>query len=119
MKRTSRQLCNMSTRREDGQGCGKGRGRESGEGRAAGAGEPTLVHVNGIYIKAAQISSWVLNVRGSKKPFRHAASPRIVKIEGALVLCSCGLCKGGGDGRADGGRRVSSQFRDFVKANAL
>lgn len=59
-----------------------------------GAGEPTLVHVNGIYIKAAQISSWVLNVRGSKKPFRHAASLLIVKIEGALGSCSCGSWRG-------------------------
>lgn len=73
-----------------------GRGGGSEGGRAAGAGEPTLVHVNGIYIKAAQISSWVLNVRGGKKPFRHAASPLIVKIEGALVLCSCKPWKGGG-----------------------
>lgn len=70
-------------------------GRGGGERRAARAGEPTLVHVNGIYIKAAQISSWVLNVRGSKKPFRHAASPLIVKIDGALVLCSCRLRRRG------------------------
>lgn len=83
-------------------------------GRGGGlcrAGEPTLVHVNGIYIKAAQISSWVLNVRGGKKPFRHAASPLIVKIEGALVLCSCRLwrasVRGEGVGR-DGGGRMSS-----------
>lgn len=61
---------------------------------AVGAGEPTPVHVNGIYIKAAQISSWVLNVRGSKKPFRHAASLLIVKIEGALGSCSCGSWRG-------------------------
>lgn len=81
-------------------------------GREARAGEPTLVHVNGIYIKAAQISSWVLNVRGSKKPFRHAASPLIVKI-GALVLCSCRLWKAGG------GRHMSSQFSDFEKATRL
>lgn len=51
--------------------------------------EPTLVHFNGIYIKAQQISSWVLDVRGSKKPFRHTASFLIVKIDGALFSFSC------------------------------
>lgn len=76
--------------RDAGRGGESGGAGEGGRG-VARAGEPTLVHVNGIYIKAAQISSWVLNVRGSKKPFRLAASPLIVKIEGALVLCSCRL----------------------------
>lgn len=58
------------------------------------------MHVNGIYIKAAQISSWVLNVRGSKKPFRRAASPPVVKIEGALVWLQLqALREEGGGGR--------------------
>lgn len=91
-------------------------GRGGGEGRGvARAGESTLVHVNGIYIKAAQISSWVLNVRGSKKPFRHAASPLIVKIEGALVLCSCRLWEKGRRGRAGGGGLMASPSEGIVK----
>ena len=51
------------------------------------------MHFNGIYIKAQQISSWVLDVRGSKKPFRHTAGFLIVKIDGALFIqlrvCVC------------------------------
>ena len=47
------------------------------------------MHFNGIYIKAWQISSWVLDVRGSKKPFRHTACFLIVKIDGAVYSFSC------------------------------
>lgn len=89
MKRTSRQLCNMSRRREeDGQRYIEGGGRRGGERER----ESTLVHFNGIYIKARQISSWVLDVRGSKKPFRHTAGFLIVKIDGELYSFSsvCG-----------------------------
>lgn len=49
----------------------------------------TLVHFNGIYIKARQISSWVLDVRGNKKPFRHTVGFPIVKIDGALYSTVC------------------------------
>lgn len=49
-----------------------------------------LVHFNGIYIKAQNISSWVLDVQGSKKPFRHTASLLIVKIDRELFSFSCG-----------------------------
>lgn len=34
----------------------------------------TVVHFNGIYRKAQKISSWVLDVWGSKKPFRLSAA---------------------------------------------
>lgn len=44
----------------------------------------SLLHFNGIYIKARQTSSWVLDVRGFKKPFRHGAGFLIVKIDAAL-----------------------------------
>lgn len=78
MKRTSRQLCNMSRR-------GEGDGQRYIERGGGGRGwETTLVHFNGIYIKAGKISSWVLGVRGCKKPFRHTAGFLIVKIDGAL-----------------------------------
>ena len=40
------------------------------------------------FIKAAEISSWVLDVRGSKKPFRHTASFLLVKIDGELFSFS-------------------------------
>lgn len=36
--------------------------------------EMTRMHFNGIYIKAWQISSWVLDVRGCKKPFTGSNS---------------------------------------------
>lgn len=44
MKRTSRQLCNMSRRREED-------GQRYIEGVEGLEGEKTLVHFNGIYIK--------------------------------------------------------------------
>lgn len=92
MKRTSRQLCNMSRRREE-----DGQIYRGGGGGLGGA--LTLVHFNGIYIKARQISSCVLDVLGSKKPFRHTAGFLIVKIIGVLYSFStvCGererLCR--------------------------
>lgn len=80
----SRQLCNVSRRREpDGQRYNWVGGRTL-----------ILVHFNGIYIKAQNISSWVLDVRGSKKPFRHTASFLKVKIDRELFSFSCG--QGGG-----------------------
>lgn len=47
-----------------------------------------MYFLNGIHIKARQISSWVLDVRGSEKPFRHSAGFLIVKIDGALYSFS-------------------------------
>ena len=85
MKRTSRQLCNMSRRREE-DGHRYIEGGRRGERERERGREATLVHFNGIYIKAQQISSWVLDVRGSKKPFRHTAGFLIVKIDGALFI---------------------------------
>ena len=85
MKRTSRQLCNVSRRRE----ADRQRYIEGGGGGKWERREATLVHFNGIYIKAWQISSWVLDVRGSKKPFRHTACFLIVKIDGAVYSFSC------------------------------
>lgn len=71
-----------------------------------GGREPTLVHFNGIYIKARQISSWVLDVQGSKKPFRHTASFPIVKIDGALFSFSCGC-----EERESSDKNMSALFR--------
>lgn len=70
----------MSRRREDdGQ-----RYIEGGGGGGKRERETTLVHFNAIYIKARQISSWVLDVRGSKKPFRHTAAFLMAKIDRRL-----------------------------------
>lgn len=66
-------------------------GEREGESKQEGGGGglkwgrgTTLVHFNGIYIKAEQISSWVLDVRGCKKPFRHSE-------EGVLTVESDGV----------------------------
>lgn len=72
------------------------------------------MHFNGIYIKAQQISSWVLDVRGSKKPFRHTASFLIVKIDGALFSFSCGR---GERERSD--KNMSSLFRLLTCVNHM
>lgn len=87
IKQTSRQLCNMSRR--------KGRTeayKEKGQKKnpRERERETTLVHFNGIYIKALQINSWVLDVGACKKPFRHTSSSITVKIDAMLHSAVCG-----------------------------
>lgn len=97
MKRTSRELCNMSRRR--GQICG-------GVG-----GETALVHFNGVYIKAQQINSWVLDVRGSEKPFRYTTVSLLVQIDGRSRHSA--LC----EGRRSAAMEPCRHYSSFYEVN--